>query len=105
MTHAIDAEGLGKRFGKTTALAGGGLSARAGAGFGLLGPNGAGEKTAGRILTPPPPPHGGRAGGGGAGVQGRRAERAPGGVGGGGGGPGGANHLYLVGRAAGLAPP
>jgi len=37
MTHAIEAEGLVRRFGKTTALAGVDFSARAGTVFGLLG--------------------------------------------------------------------
>ena len=39
---AIDARGLVKRFGKTTALDGVDLTARAGMVLGLLGPNGAG---------------------------------------------------------------
>jgi oleandomycin transport system ATP-binding protein len=50
MTHAIEASGLVKRFGKTTALAGIDLVARQGAVLGLLGPNGAGKTTAVRIL-------------------------------------------------------
>ena len=49
-TYAIEARGLVKRFGKTTALAGVDLTARAGTVFGLLGPNGAGKTTAVRIL-------------------------------------------------------
>ena len=50
MTQAIVAEGLVKRFGATTALAGVDLAVRAGSVFGLLGPNGAGKTTAVRIL-------------------------------------------------------
>ncbi len=51
MTHAIWAEGLVKRFGETTALAGVDLAVRTGTVLGLLGPNGAGKTTAVRILT------------------------------------------------------
>ncbi|HEY2575053.1 MAG TPA: LuxR C-terminal-related transcriptional regulator, partial [Streptosporangiaceae bacterium] len=50
MTNAIEADGLVKRFGKTTALAGVDLVARAGTVLGVLGPNGAGKTTAVRIL-------------------------------------------------------
>ena len=49
-THAIEATGLVKRFGKTTALAGVDLTARPGRVLGMLGPNGAGKTTAVRIL-------------------------------------------------------
>ncbi|MFI6317167.1 ATP-binding cassette domain-containing protein [Nonomuraea sp. NPDC050556] len=47
---AFEAEGLVKRFGKTTALAGVDLAARPGMVLGVLGPNGAGKTTAVRIL-------------------------------------------------------
>jgi oleandomycin transport system ATP-binding protein len=50
MTYAIQAEGLTKRFGATTALAGVDLAARQGTVLGVLGPNGAGKTTAVRIL-------------------------------------------------------
>jgi oleandomycin transport system ATP-binding protein len=49
-TNAIEARGLVKRFGKTTALADVDLTARTGTVLGLLGPNGAGKTTAVRIL-------------------------------------------------------
>jgi oleandomycin transport system ATP-binding protein len=48
--YAIRAEGLVKRFGKTTALAGVDLHARPGTVLGVLGPNGAGKTTSIRIL-------------------------------------------------------
>ncbi|MCI0689486.1 MAG: ATP-binding cassette domain-containing protein [Sporichthyaceae bacterium] len=50
MSTAIWAEGLVKRFGETTALAGVDLQVRTGTVLGLLGPNGAGKTTAVRIL-------------------------------------------------------
>jgi oleandomycin transport system ATP-binding protein len=50
MTYAIQAEGLVKRFGKTTAVAGVDLAVRPGTVFGLLGPNGAGKTTVVRML-------------------------------------------------------
>jgi oleandomycin transport system ATP-binding protein len=50
MDHAIWAEGLVKRFGATTALAGVDLAVRTGTVLGLLGPNGAGKTTTVRIL-------------------------------------------------------
>ncbi|MFW6692905.1 ATP-binding cassette domain-containing protein [Streptomyces sp. MAR4 CNX-425] len=50
MTYAFRAEGLVKRFGATTALAGIDLAARQGTVLGVLGPNGAGKTTAVRIL-------------------------------------------------------
>jgi oleandomycin transport system ATP-binding protein len=51
MSYAIQAEGLVKRFGKTTALAGVDLTVRSGSVLGMLGPNGAGKTTAVRILS------------------------------------------------------
>src|ERR1700734_2458915 len=59
--YAIEARGLTKRFGKTTALAGVNLTARAGTVLGLLGPNGAGKTTAVRILGTLLRPDGGEA--------------------------------------------
>ena len=50
MDNAVLAEGLAKRFGETTALAGVDLTARTGSVLGILGPNGAGKTTAVRIL-------------------------------------------------------
>jgi oleandomycin transport system ATP-binding protein len=50
MSYAFRAEGLVKRFGRTTALAGIDLAARTGTVLGVLGPNGAGKTTAVRIL-------------------------------------------------------
>ncbi|HEV3382718.1 MAG TPA: ATP-binding cassette domain-containing protein [Trebonia sp.] len=60
-TNAIEAFGLVKRFGKTQALAGVDLTARAGAVLGILGPNGAGKTTAVRILATLLRPDGGEA--------------------------------------------
>jgi ABC-2 type transport system ATP-binding protein len=57
----IEAEGLVKRYGKTTALAGVDFAVRAGSILGLLGPNGAGKTTAVRILTTLARPDAGRA--------------------------------------------
>jgi oleandomycin transport system ATP-binding protein len=61
MTNAIEASGLVKRFGKTTALAGVDLVARPGTVLGVLGPNGAGKTTAVRILATLIWPDGGQA--------------------------------------------
>jgi oleandomycin transport system ATP-binding protein len=59
--NSIEAQGLIKRFGKTTALDGVDLVARSGAVLGLLGPNGAGKTTAVRILATLLMPDGGQA--------------------------------------------
>ncbi|MBV9206916.1 MAG: ATP-binding cassette domain-containing protein [Actinobacteria bacterium] len=59
--HAIEATGLIKRFGKTTALNGVDLMARSGRVLGVLGPNGAGKTTAVRILATLMRPDGGQA--------------------------------------------
>jgi oleandomycin transport system ATP-binding protein len=61
MDDALRAEGLVKRFGKTTALAGVDLSAAPGTVLGMLGPNGAGKTTAVRILATLLRPDAGRA--------------------------------------------
>lgn len=50
MTHAVQAEGLVKKFKDTVALDGVDLAVRSGTVLGLLGPNGAGKTTAVRIL-------------------------------------------------------
>jgi oleandomycin transport system ATP-binding protein len=59
--NAIEAIGLVKRFGKTTALDGVDLVARQGRVLGVLGPNGAGKTTAVRILATLLRPDGGQA--------------------------------------------
>src|SRR3989440_1994454 len=61
MTHSIVAEGLVKRYGETTALAGIDLTVRTGTVFGLLGLNGAGKTTAVRVLATLIRPDAGRA--------------------------------------------
>ncbi|HEY9475119.1 MAG TPA: ATP-binding cassette domain-containing protein [Mycobacteriales bacterium] len=61
MSHAIEAEGLVKRFGGTTALAGVDLVVRTGTVLGLLGPNGAGKTTVVRVLATLLRPDGGTA--------------------------------------------
>jgi ABC-2 type transport system ATP-binding protein len=58
---AVVAEGLVKRYGKTTALSGLSLTVPTGTVYGLLGPNGAGKTTAVRILATLLRPDGGRA--------------------------------------------
>jgi ABC-2 type transport system ATP-binding protein len=60
-TWAVAAEGLGKRYGTTTALDGFDLAVGEGTVCGLLGPNGAGKTTAVRILATLLRPDGGRA--------------------------------------------
>ncbi|MFI1988210.1 ATP-binding cassette domain-containing protein [Actinoplanes sp. NPDC020271] len=60
-TTAIQVEGLVKRYGDTTALAGVDLTVRPGTVLGLLGPNGAGKTTAVRILATLIQPDAGRA--------------------------------------------
>ena len=74
MTYAIQAEGLVKRFGKTTAVAGVDLAVRPGTVLGLLGPNGAGKTTVVRMLATLLRPDGGHATVGGADVI-RQADR------------------------------
>jgi ABC-2 type transport system ATP-binding protein len=60
-TPAIKADGLVKRYGKTTALNGLDLTVPAGTVYGLLGPNGAGKTTVVRVLATLLKPDGGRA--------------------------------------------
>jgi oleandomycin transport system ATP-binding protein len=74
MDYAVEVEGLVKRYGKTTALAGVDLRVRPGTVLGLLGPNGAGKTTAIRILATLVRPDGGQARVGGYDVV-RQAER------------------------------
>ena len=59
--HAIEVEGLRKRFGSVEALCGVSFGAEQGSVLGLLGPNGAGKTTAVRILTTLLAPDGGSA--------------------------------------------
>ncbi|GAA5076291.1 oleandomycin transport system ATP-binding protein [Thermocatellispora tengchongensis] len=61
MPYAIEAEGLVKRYGETTALDGVDLAVRQGMLLGVLGPNGAGKTTAVRILATLLRPDAGRA--------------------------------------------
>ena len=61
MDTTIEAHGLVKRFGETTALGGVDLAARTGTVLAVLGPNGAGKTTAVRILATLLEPDGGRA--------------------------------------------
>ena len=51
MSHPIEAEGLVRRFGDLTAVAGVDLVVEQGEIFGFLGPNGAGKSTLVRMLT------------------------------------------------------
>ncbi|HKH06468.1 MAG TPA: ATP-binding cassette domain-containing protein, partial [Acidimicrobiales bacterium] len=59
--HAVEAEGLTKRFGDEVALDGVDLAVAPGSVLGLLGPNGAGKTTTVRILTTVLRPDAGRA--------------------------------------------
>jgi oleandomycin transport system ATP-binding protein len=61
VSYAFEAEGLVKRYGRTTALAGISLHARRGTVLGVLGPNGAGKTTAIQILATLLEPDAGRA--------------------------------------------
>jgi ABC-2 type transport system ATP-binding protein len=61
MPHAIEADGLVKKYGQVVALDGISLSVPRGTVFGLLGPNGAGKTTTVRILTTLLEPDAGRA--------------------------------------------
>ncbi|MPZ25895.1 MAG: ATP-binding cassette domain-containing protein [Micromonosporaceae bacterium] len=61
MMYALQAEGLVKRFGRTTALAGVDLHADQGSVLAVLGPNGAGKTTAIRVLATLVRPDGGTA--------------------------------------------
>src|SRR5262249_47236886 len=65
MSYAIQAEGLVKRFGATTALAGVDFEVARGTVLGLLGPNGSGKTTAVRVLATLLPADEGRGRGGG----------------------------------------
>src|ERR1700752_4790933 len=58
---AVEATGLGKRFGDGTAVDGIDLAVRTGEVFGVLGPNGAGKTTLLRVLSPLPSSADGRA--------------------------------------------
>ncbi|WP_283137999.1 ATP-binding cassette domain-containing protein [Rhizohabitans arisaemae] len=75
MRYAIEAHGLVKRYGKTTALDGVDLTVPEGRLLGVLGPNGAGKTTAVRILATLLRPDGGTATVGGYDVV-RQAHRA-----------------------------
>lgn len=61
MKYGFESDGLVKRFGPTTALAGVDLAAPVGTILGVLGPNGAGKTTAVRILATLLRPDAGRA--------------------------------------------
>lgn len=60
-SHAIETEGLTKRYGETRALDGLDLTVRRGSVYGVLGPNGAGKTTTIRVLTTLIKPTAGRA--------------------------------------------
>ncbi|WP_214111266.1 ATP-binding cassette domain-containing protein [Acrocarpospora catenulata] len=110
MTYAIQAEGLVKRYGATTALDGVDLTAETGRVLGVLGPNGAGKTTAVRVLATLTRPDAGRATVGGFDVV-RQAHQARSLIGLTGQSAGvdealtGTENLIMIGRLLGLSRP